>query len=62
MKKSKERNETTEFKTSNTFLSLKMMFFGPKVNLVDLVVNFSWPLSSPQSDFFIKSYGHLKLR
>jgi hypothetical protein len=28
MKKSKERNETREFKTLNTFLTLKTMFFG----------------------------------
>jgi hypothetical protein len=32
MKKSKERNETTEVKTSNAFLSLKMMFFCPENN------------------------------
>jgi hypothetical protein len=29
-KKSKERNEKTEVKTSNAFLSLKMIFSGPE--------------------------------
>jgi hypothetical protein len=30
MKKFKERNKKLKVKTSNTFLSVKMMFFGPK--------------------------------
>jgi hypothetical protein len=32
------------------------------INPVDLVVRFSWPRSTPQSEFPIKKYGHLKLR
>jgi hypothetical protein len=33
-----------------------------EINHVDLVVSFSWPHSTPQSEFSIKSYGRLKLR
>jgi hypothetical protein len=51
------------------FLKVKMIFFGPKmmvtaisVNLIDLVISFLWSCSTPQSEFSIKSYGHLKLR
>jgi hypothetical protein len=46
-----------------------MIFFGPKkvvmaiaVNHVDLVARFLWPHSTPQSEFPIKNYDHLKLR
>jgi hypothetical protein len=34
MKKSKKRNKKTKLKTSNAFLRVKMMYFGPENNLL----------------------------
>jgi hypothetical protein len=46
-----------------------MRFFNPENGrndvdnyYVDIVVNFSWLRSTPQSEFPIKNYGRLKLR
>jgi hypothetical protein len=62
----KKKNRT---KTSNAFLSLKMRFLARKmtvmmkaVNTIDIVVSFSWPRNTSQTEFSIKSYGRLKLR
>jgi hypothetical protein len=56
----------TKLKTINKlqmrFLRIKMIFFGPEnggnsnnSNLVDLIVNFLWPCSTPQLEFPIKN-------
>jgi hypothetical protein len=44
------------------FLVPKMAVKAYANNLVDLVVSFPWPYKTPQSEFSIKSYDHLKLR
>jgi hypothetical protein len=67
------KKKKTELKTLNKlqmrfwgsrcyFLAPKMMIIAIDVNPVDLIANFLWPCSTPQSEFPIKSYGRLKLR
>jgi hypothetical protein len=55
---SKKKTKKNELKTSNAFLSVKMIFFAPKmmiiaiaVNHVDFVTNFLWPRNTPQLEF-----------
>jgi hypothetical protein len=67
------KKKKTELKTSNKlqmrfwgsrrcFLASKMVIILIAVNPVDLIASFLWPRSTPQPEFSIKNYGHLKLR